>query len=56
MEADFLRIGADDSIGKDILSREKLVDHACQTIRDVHSEDSSAVVCVVGAWGSGKLG
>lgn len=54
MGANFLRIGADDSVGEDILSREKLVDHACQTIRNVHSEESSSVVSVVGAWGSGK--
>lgn len=54
MEADFLRVGADDSVGEDILSRERLVDHACQMIRNVHSEESSSVVGVVGAWGSGK--
>lgn len=54
MEADFLRVGADDSVGEDILSRERLVDHACQMIRNVHSKESSSVVGVVGSWGSGK--
>ncbi|MBE7364196.1 AAA family ATPase [Corynebacterium aurimucosum] len=54
MQSDFLRVGADDAVGEDILSREKLVYHACQTIRNVHSEEGSSVVSVVGAWGSGK--
>lgn len=54
MEADFLQVGADDSVGEDILSREKLVGHACQVIQRVHSKDSSSVVGVVGSWGSGK--
>lgn len=52
--ADFLRPGADDSVGRDCLSRNKLVDQACEMITNIHSKDCSTVVGVVGAWGSGK--
>ena len=52
--ADFLRPGADDAVGKDFLSRTKLVDQACEMIANIHSKDCSSVVGLVGAWGSGK--
>lgn len=54
MVADFLRPGADDNVGADVLSRDKLVDQACEMIANVHSKESSSVVGVVGGWGSGK--